>query len=405
MTPLSHFDVDKFNHMVAIYREQGYSLNLPDVKSYDDFSTNYPYQGKAQLSQMVASLQKQDILNQCYMISTSGSSGKPVILGNRILHSVDYDSYPFDIRRLLEKNIFNATDVVSNMLVPGCFGFLYEGLSRILYYIGATVLPVGRFDKQSSLEKTLSVMETSQVNTLIATPAGVMQLVQYYRDHNYTFPVKKIVYIGEMFHSHKRDRVRECWPQAEFYGLYGTSETGMMGINLPAMPINEYRYLAKWFFAETDETGKLYITDLRGSLIPIIRYHVGDTAQPVKEISKDISSFVLGGRSDSGFNICGNLISATKIKANIGKFFSNQSEVQFVLSNTNNGMDLLVVNISYDKTEDQSQARDHVMKCLYSDYLFYEGVARNSIKVDVVFTEFLELSNRMKYPLVVDKRH
>ena len=36
MTPLSHFDVDKFNHMVAIYREQGYSLNLPDVKSYDD---------------------------------------------------------------------------------------------------------------------------------------------------------------------------------------------------------------------------------------------------------------------------------------------------------------------------------------------------------------------------------
>ncbi len=404
MLSRSVFDVQKFNAMLEVYTGDGYPP-YQRVSDYDEFVRFYPTTSKAALHALACTLQHQRRLRNCYLVGTSGTTDKPLIVANSFWSNVTPGSPPHDLRRLLGQRVFASTDVVANLLVAGGCGFLYEGMSRALEPIGCSILPVGRLDALDDPEACLALFKKVGVSALLATPAGIVQAAHVAQQASIRLNIRKVVYIGEPFVAAKENYIRSLWPNAQFYGLYGTTEVGLIGISTPEHPAGHYDFLAKWLFVEIDPQNRLFLTDLKAPLVPVIRYDSGDRARLISNGNSKLATLVLLGRNDTSFNFCGNLVSFEQVCETAWRSCGARPILQLTLSTDQNGNDHLRVSGDFHMLNDPDAGCRQIESALQAMPNLAEGIQRGIASIHVERNASLWLTSRQKVPRLRDLRN
>lgn len=403
----SGFDSLKFNAMIRDYNQSGAGGTFEEVCDYEDFCSKYPLTHRDDLRAASEKLVEDNRLSGCYVVSTSGTTSTPLVMANRIWKKPSEDSYPKQFYDYLVEHVFAPEDVVANLFFPGGFGLLYEGTCRFLEPIGVTILPIGRLDSFENDHAHFQMFRRLGLNTLIGSPASIVEFAQTAQKLGVQLDIRKLVFSGESFYPRKREYIGWLWPSAQFYSLYGATEFGLACIGTPKNKPSHHHLFEDWFFMETDGEDNIYVTDLKGPLIPIIRYRVGDQGSLVKR--RDGSTqLVLRGRSDNAFNCGGALIKyetvCEKVRNTDMLASARDSDVQLILQSGSSGQDVLKVVLDLEIEDDHEIARS-VWRSVCSIKEIAEDVERGAIELHVHGRTEMVVSSRSKRPAVLDLRY
>lgn len=369
------FDMKKFNEMVGVYADQSYPMEMPEVTSYEDFALKYPPVDKQGLMAVSDKLILADKLKNCYIISTSGTTSRPLVLASRIFRDITENSYPYQIRGFMAEHVFCENDTVVNLLTAGCLGYNYEGMCRLLEPIGSTVLPVGRPDIMNNMPYLLETMARFNTNVLVGSPTGIIQIAQAAENLNIDLLITKIVFVGEAFHPSKRDFIQRLWPRAEFYSLYGATEFGFAAVNTPSMTAHHHLVISSWFFIEQASCGELLVTDFKSPVVPIIRYRIGDIGEIV-QADGDKFYLKVGSRTAEEFSLGGHRISLELVERALIASGVSTEIYQVKLSIVEGGKDCLTVILDIEDSKISTVLTMHLEKCLLSISRLREAVNR-----------------------------
>ncbi len=407
MTNCSNFNVEKFNKMVREYNERESAITFSEASDYADFCSKFPITGRDYLRTVSEELVSEEGLSGCYIVSTSGTTSKPLVMANRIWKNPSEDSYPRQFYEHLVEHVFSCDDIVANLFFPGGFGLLYEGTCRFLEPIGATILPIGRMDSFENDTAHFDMFRRLKLNTLVGTPASIVEFAQASQDAGVSLDIRKIVFSGESFYPRKRNYIKTLWPDVGFYSLYGATEFGLVGISTPDDQPGYHHIFEDWFFLETDDRGNLLVTDLKSPLTPIIRYRTGDNGILYKMVD-GTTKLVLQGRSDDAFNCGGALITygtvCGKIRSPETDSLVQNSDIQLILQNGNKGQDILKIVLDLDLEEDSDTAVQ-VRNAVQSIKEISEDVERGAVELSVHGRNMMVVNRRSKTPTVLDQRH
>ncbi|AZE84790.1 hypothetical protein C4J98_3384 [Pseudomonas orientalis] len=399
------FPIEKFNQMVKGYIADGYPGTLEPVQDYQAFKDAYPVMDKSMLAASGKQLLAAGKMHGCYIVSTSGTTNGPVILANKFLHGVTPDSYPYQVRAAMAEHVFTSDDIVANLLTAGGMGNSYEGMCRLLESIGVTILPVGRPDVLSNDALLLELLKRFCVDVLVGSPSGIVQLAQAARRAGVTLAIRKIVFVGEAFHHAKRQFVREQWPLASFYSIYGTTELGFAAINTPLMSADEHLILSDWFFMEISDEGALLVTDLKAPVVPLIRYKIGDFGELLSTAGSREFYLRIGGRVGEEFSLGGHRISLDQIRKQLAHAGLDSSYCQVTLSSCQLGRDRVAVALDLPGGEVNEAVQSHVESVLSQIPKIGEALRRGVAELHVVGREHFQFNARQKLPAVRDQRH
>jgi len=397
------FDTKKFNRMAGAYRKAGYHGPFPKVSGYEEFAARYPIISKSDLRSTARRLSDEGRFKECYIMTTSGSTSQPMVFANRLWHKITPKSYPYQLCVHLARRVFDRKDVVANLFSAGGFGFLYEGACRYLEPIGVTILPIGRYDALGDQAAALQIMRQTNVNTLLGTPSSILQIANASIAGDAVLQIRKVVYTGEPFHEAKAAFIRKLWPQARFYSLYGATEFGFLGTNVPGDPQGQHVVLTDFFFVEVNEDNELIVTDLKSPLLPVIRYRVGDKADLHVDETAQVSRLSLRGRSDESFKFMGNLVAFAMLEETVQQVTGTRTDFQVQLRTDVRGCDCISIIFGKHAAIDpglQVQIRDAIAGRPEIE----EGIQKGVGKVDVVIQTQPIISARSKSVRILDRR-
>ncbi|PRA27253.1 AMP-binding protein [Pseudomonas poae] len=397
-------NIEKFNAMVGMYAEQSYPMEMPKVTSYEDFALKYLPVDKLGLMSISDKLVLADKLTSCYVISTSGTTSRPLVLVSRIFRDVTENSYPYQVRGFMAEHVFCENDTVVNLLTAGCLGYNYEGMCRLLEPIGATVLPVGRPDVMNNMPHLLRTMARFKANVLVGSPTGIIQIAQAAESLSIDLLITKIVFVGEAFHPSKREFIQRLWPRAEFYSLYGATEFGFAAVNTPSMMAHNHLILSNWFFIEQASSGELLVTDLKSPVVPIIRYRIGDIGEIIQE---DCDKFYLkvGSRAAEEFSLGGHRISLKLVEQALIASGVSIETYQVKLSIVEGGKDCLTIILDMEDSKINRAFTMNLERCLLSISRLREAVIRGVSVIEWRGREQFIYSPRGKLNRLLDSRN
>ncbi|MEL0638867.1 hypothetical protein V6259_19265 [Marinomonas sp. TI.3.20] len=398
------FNIDQFNEMIQGYNDTENIPLMPKIKSLDDFKQKYNITNKNDLRQISQKYISEGKFKGCYIVSTSGTTSSPLIIGHRIWENVSEGAYPHQFVVNLMEHVFSDDDVVINLFTPGGLGVLYEGACRFLEPIGATILPVGPLDSLNGNSESLNLFRDLGLNTVMGAPSSIIQFARESEHSGINFNIKKIIYTGEEFFTSKKEIISKIWPSAKYYSLFGAVEYGFAAMNVPTMPNGLHEIMHDWYFVETDDDGNILITDLTFPLVPIIRYRIGDKGRIQKMPASDSKfGLIIDSRSDSSFNISGNAVSYERVRDVVRKAIDINDHLQIILETDNKGFDLLTLASTW--SVDTIKVNDtKIRESLFSISEISEGIERGTLSIAIVGDDGLIKNSRNKTGNIVDFR-
>ena len=202
-------------------------------------------------------------------------------------------------------------DRVGNLFYSGqlyaSFVFIMESLEKspkgVLHFPLAGSCP---------LDELVKDIVEYDINVLAGVPTTFMNLAALVLEENIDLPLSKILYGGEALFDDQKAFLQKAFPRAIINSVgYASVDGGHLGYHGKDCVGPEHRVflnssLMEILDEDTNEpitelgqTGKLVYTNLARSLMPIIRYPVGDLAQWLIPGEK----FLLLGRSEEGARI------------------------------------------------------------------------------------------------------
>jgi len=402
---LSQMPIERFNEMVRAYTRSGVHRSLKEIEDYEDFVAKYPVTTKLDLGADVELVRRSGRLPAGYVVASSGTSAEPTVSLCGTWQKDTVGGHALDLRRFVGKHIFARTDVVVNLLAAGGLGSLYEGVNRVLEPLGVTIVAVGRLDAVPDCRQALEVMRTVAADTVIATPSGLVELARACIGFGCVLALRKLVFIGEPLTRERREFLHSVWPDARSYGLYGTTEAGLIGLTTPEDPPDEYLILSRWTFVERDTDGALLLTDLSSPLIPLIRYRVGDIVEPVDPMQGNaITRLRLLGRSDGCFNLVGNLLSPAMIQTAVFGCLMDVAHVQIILTHAPGGRERMHLAVDTGRALIASEDEDRIRRVLMTIPQINEGLARDVLEISVGDRTSQRINGRGKLSDLIDDR-
>jgi phenylacetate-CoA ligase len=212
----------------------------------------------------------------------------------------------------LATGIAAAGDRVVNLFYVGeLYGsFLFINKSFEECPVGVLQLPVSGL---TSLDETLRIIRDFGADTLAGVPTTIMNLAERAPRK---LRIKKILFGGEPMYDDQRRRLRRLWPGVKIASIgYASTDAGLLGYSDRSCGPGEHRSFGRDTILEiVDEvTGKaisgvnqegiLVVTNLTRTLMPIVRYPVGDRGAWVEPKGTKDRKFRLMGRSEEAARI------------------------------------------------------------------------------------------------------
>ncbi len=400
----SQFSLGKMRQHLDKFNQYYSSIHFND---YDSFKNEVLISDEKTFSSRIFGLFSSNQLKSCSFGMTSGTHGNAKLLAASLWRKEDNLQYAAYLKKTLEKYVLSKDDVVANLFTAGGLSTLYDGCNRLLEGIKCSVLPIGRLDSFSctAQKNMIQAMKQLRVNVLLGTPSSIIYLLELSKSIDINLDIKKIIFTGEAFSPRKRAYVKNYWKNTQFFGLYGHSEAGFIGFNTDQCHPDHYHFFSDWFFIETDNNNVL-VTSYADSLMPIIRYRVGDLARLIMHDCPchiDLPILALQGRSDKKFNYAGNLIDSAIIKNKIYHTFDQDIEFQIQINTDSSGKDnltLIANEISLDKTVASKQ----LYNLLWEIDEIGEAIKKQAGDIYIKINNDFIVTERQKRPLIIDQR-
>lgn len=201
---------------------------------------------------------------------------------------------------------------IANMFYAGGMyaSFLYT--YSMLYFSSAKTV-MFNLSGNISVEEMVMAIHDHKINCLATLPSIIMKIVSYINEHELTgFEVDTIYFAGESLYPDQREKISKTFGRdIDFRSMfYASNDGGPIGYFTTDCGYNEHRIMSDLCILElidpdTDEVitemnrpGKIYITSLFKTLIPLIRYPAGDIGEYVEPKGVPDRRFRILGRSD-----------------------------------------------------------------------------------------------------------
>jgi phenylacetate-CoA ligase len=146
---------------------------------------------------------------------------------------------------------------------------------------GCQVIAVGSVTKDEYAD-WLSFFATRKVTAIGGTPSVLRLWFAAARAAGIELPaLRKVLWLGEAWQSQLEEDMAAVAPNAERWGMFGSTETWVVGTNMPDCPEDTFHTLPEQL-VHVDEDELLDFTTLNPDMLnPVLRYRTGDAGRVV----------------------------------------------------------------------------------------------------------------------------
>ena len=206
----------------------------------------------------------------------------------------------------------NGTKIANLFYAGGMYAsFLY---TYSMLYFSPTKTLVYNIAGNGSIEEMVMTILDHKINCIAGLPSNITKIVSYINEHKLTgFNVDTIYFAGETLYPDQRDRISKTFGgNVEFRSVfYASNDGGPIGYFTKDCGYNEHRLLSDTtlmelidpdtgeVITEMNRPGKIYITSLFKTLIPLLRYPCGDMGEYTQPEGVPDRKFRLLGRAQT----------------------------------------------------------------------------------------------------------
>lgn len=207
-------------------------------------------------------------------------------------------------------------DKIANMFYAGdlyaSFLFITKSIEKSLSQ--AIHFPIGG---GTDFDHIIQTLNEFKINVWAGIPTTMVKLAEYAEKNKLQAP-DKILFGGESMYADQKEFILSIFPKVHIQSIgYASVDGGLLGFADSTCAAQVHRVFSDHTImeildedtlepiTESGKTGKFYLTNLTRTLMPIIRYPVGDKAQWIEEDSADTPyrRFKIMGRSEEGARI------------------------------------------------------------------------------------------------------
>ncbi|HEX4048388.1 MAG TPA: AMP-binding protein [Elusimicrobiota bacterium] len=248
------------------------------------------------------------------VFKSGGTTGSPKF---SVFSKAEWAAFNAIFGRGIAAANIKAGDRVANLFYAGqLYGsFLFITKSLEESPLDVLQLPVGG---GTSVEETAQIVADFGVNVIAGVPTTILNLAEYVSARGLAkrFNVERVLFGGEAMYPDQRERLAEVFPGVRALSIgYASTDAGPLGYVDASCGPNEHRTFGgdtilevvdeetREPIEETGREGLLIATDLGRSLMPIIRYPVGDRGLWLEPKGSPDRKFLLMGRSEEAAKI------------------------------------------------------------------------------------------------------
>ncbi len=352
-----------------------------------------------------------------YIFSSGGTTGKPKSVYRTV------EEQHFNTVRLgkgLALSVFDKDDRVANLLFAGNMWASFVSFNQALEHTGCTILPIGGNHPMETIVQNLVNFEA---NAIITIPSVLLSLAEYVQTHNINLKIDKVSVGGEHLFKESREYLKKVLGVKKIASTgYTTNDTGAIGyqcehlVGTSLHHVHEDLHYVEILNVETNEPvktgeiGKIVVTNLQRTLMPTIRYEVGDLCRWVEmecQCGRKTRILELLGRSDDIVIIGGGNITPEVISTAIYPFDELGSHFQMIVS-LEKGKDSLkvIVEAKENRFKDISEeVRNAILKLSKELNVMLENGLIASVNVQIVKPNTLPRNPKTgKISLIKDQR-
>jgi phenylacetate-CoA ligase len=275
---------------VAFYREsfERLGIDIGKIKSLRDLA-ELPFTTKEDLRESypygMFAVPLKDIVR---IHSTSGTTGKPVVVG--------YTANDIAVWSSLTARVLRAADVTEHDLVQIAFNYNLSSAGLGFHYgaekIGASVVP----SSGENVGRQVTVMRDYKTTALVGTPSYALHISTYLRErriHPSELRLRAGLFGAEPWSEAMRDEI-ERGLHLKAYDNYGLTEVIGPGVSFECserdgLHVNEDHFIMEVIDRNTlkpvspGEEGELVFTTITKQGFPLIRYRTGDISGIIGE--------------------------------------------------------------------------------------------------------------------------
>jgi phenylacetate-CoA ligase len=234
----------------------------------------------------------------------------------------------------------------------------------------------------SPLEETVKLIIEYEATVLAALPTTLMSLVEKMGPQLYgKTKVRKILFAGEPMQKDLRERMNQAFPGVNICSIgYASNDAGLLGYVDVSCGPNEFRcfdgHAIYEIFDEatnrpiTEENveGRAVVTAQKRSLMPVLRYPVGDRAMWLEPPGSPNRKYFLLGRSEEAARIASLSLGYEEVQAYLDFVITSAGPFQFqIIMEHRDERDSLAIRISCRLTPDQRIALEpRIIASIYS---------------------------------------
>lgn len=350
----------KLNQVLTVARQRSafYRERLPEkplatlseltslpILEPDQFRSHLPPYGKGLLTAPLGS---------SISFSSGGTTGKPKFV-YRTMEETRRNAA--GIAKGLGLGLFRQGDVVANLFFAGNMWASFISINMALEQIGAHILPIGG---HVPMENIISFLRAFKVDGAVSIPSVLVGIAQYVEKNGITdLSIKKIGYGGEHMPEATREYVASML-KAELIrsASYAINDTGTVGYQCAACTgsihhLSEDLHILEIVDPESGlalphgQIGNIILTNVDRTLMPVIRYNVGDRGRIVSgdcPCGRTSLRFELLGRSDEVVVIGADNVSIDAVATCVAQV-SGLSQNFTLFGRSQGGLDLLVIQV------------------------------------------------------------
>jgi phenylacetate-coenzyme A ligase PaaK-like adenylate-forming protein len=317
-----------------------------------------------------------------YAFGSGGTSGKPKFVYRTV------DETLRNARALgkgLALSVAKPGDIIANLLYAGNFWASFVSYNQALERTGCMILPIA--GNVADLETIVNYLRVFNANGVLTIPSVVLALAQHFEQKNIRdIKIEKVITGGEHLFPQAKRYISKQLGTRKFASVgYTSNDTGAIGFQCERCEggvhhIHEDMHYVEILDPETNkpvpdgETGKIVVTNLDRTLMPMIRYDIGDMGRIFTEkceCGRQVRLMELLQRSDDVLIIGGANIAADSI-AKIISMVNGLSYNFRIIAEEEKMLDKLIVDV---ETTEKISAEDKQLKAdqLYT-YLIKEKV-------------------------------
>lgn len=292
-------------------------------------------------------------LEGCYAFASGGTTGKPKYVYRTV---EEQHRNARALAKGLYLSAFRPGDVVANLLYAGNLWASFLSFTQALEMTGCMILPIaGSID----IEFIARYMTTFRPNGAISIPSVFLSLAQYVEQHNLDLKIEKIATGGEHLFPDAKAYLTEVFGTKRFTSpAYATNDNGAIAfqceVNEGAVHhVHEDIHVVEIVDPHTGdpvpegEVGKMIVTNIDRTLMPTIRYDVGDLGRFIPGVcgcGRGTRRIELLGRTDEVLVIGGLKVPLDVVATVVGKI-SGLSHAFRMIARRVDQLDQLVIEV------------------------------------------------------------